>query len=93
MRQRNSNDSVNPQTFVDPQAFQVLEGQLTLEMAGETNKLIMGDLVFIPGNTTFSYWSDVRYTKMFVGAVGTGLDTKLISEAVPWDYAVFPNYF
>jgi len=66
MRQRPSNDTISRQTFADPQAFQVHEGQLTLTMAGETNNLITGDLAFIPGNTTFSYWSDVRFTKINV---------------------------
>jgi quercetin dioxygenase-like cupin family protein len=93
MRQRVANDTIACYKFTEPQTFQVLEGKLTLQMAGETNELIGGDVVFVPGNVTFSYWSTVRWTKFFVGAIGTGLDTTLLGDAESWDYAVFPNYF
>lgn len=90
---RKNATAVASQSFEGAQTFQVLEGKLSLEMAGEVNELIGGDVVFIPGNTTFRYWSTVRWTKFFVGAIGTGLDTTLIEGGEEWDYAVFPNYF
>jgi hypothetical protein len=64
---------------------------LSLEIEGETVSLIMGDLAFIPGNTTFSYWSNVAFTKfMYVSAGAKGLDQELLSKAEGWDYPVFP---
>lgn len=92
MRQKLSNETVQTQTFSEPQALQVLEGQLTLTMAGETNRLTTGDVAFIPGNITFSYWSEVLYTKLYAAAIGEGLATALVNESEDWGYAVFPSY-
>ena len=44
-------------------AFEILEGQLTVSIEGEVLSLLQGDVVFIPGNTTYEYWSGVAYTK------------------------------
>ena len=92
MRQKQSNQTIAAQAFTEPQALQVLEGELTLTMAGETNRLTTGDVAFIPGNTTFSYWSEVLYTKLYAAAIGGGLTDSLINESNEWDYAVFPSY-
>ncbi|KIW90007.1 uncharacterized protein Z519_09437 [Cladophialophora bantiana CBS 173.52] len=72
------------------QAFQVTEGQLHLEIDGETVQLIFGDLAFIPKRTCFSYWSTVGFTKMVNWAAGSGLADSLISEAEAWEYGVWP---
>lgn len=92
MRQKQSNQTITPQSFPGSHALQVLEGELTLTMAGETNRLTTGDVAFVPGNTTFSYWSEVLYTKIYAAAIGGGLTTKLINESVEWNSAVFPSY-
>lgn len=54
--------------------------------------LITGDVAFIPANTTFSYWSDVTFTKfMYVSAGAEGLDQKLLATAENWGFPVFPT--
>lgn len=79
-------------TLDDHTAFEVLEGALILEMAGETVTLIGGDVAFIPGGTAFKYHSEVAFTKfMYVGAGKETLDKQLIAGGVSWDYAVFPT--
>ncbi len=52
------------QSFKAAQAFQVLEGQLTIKIADQTVNLIYGDLIFLPPNTEFSYQSTVAWTKI-----------------------------
>ena len=76
--------------FAVDQAFQVTEGQLNLEINGETVQLIFGDLAFIPKNTAFRYWSTVGFTKMVNWAAGSGLADLLIDVGETWDYGVWP---
>ncbi|KAJ9616808.1 hypothetical protein H2200_000527 [Cladophialophora chaetospira] len=77
-------------TFGVDQAFQVTEGQLNLEINGETAQLIFGDLAFIPKNTPFTYSSTVGFTKFVNWAAGAGLADSLIAESEPWSYGVWP---
>lgn len=72
------------------QAFQVTEGQLHLEINGETAQLIFGDLGFIPKGTYFRYWSTVGFTKFVAWSPGPGLADNLIQGAEKWDYAIWP---
>lgn len=72
------------------QAFQVTEGQLTLEIEDETVQLIFGDLAFIPKGTCFKYWSKVGFTKFINWSAGFGLADSLIQGAEPWNHAVWP---
>lgn len=61
-------------------------------MLGETLGLSQGDVVFIPGNTTYSYWSEVAYTKfLHIGQGGAGLDAALIKAGKSWDSPVWPT--
>ncbi|KIX07375.1 uncharacterized protein Z518_02028 [Rhinocladiella mackenziei CBS 650.93] len=71
-------------------AFQVTEGQLSVEINGETVQMIFGDLVFIPDGTRFTYWSSVGFTKFVVWSAGPGLVECLIKDAEPWDHTVWP---
>lgn len=60
----------------------------------EKAALITGDVAFIPANTSFSYWSDVAFTKfMYVSAGANGLDQILLQNVESWDYPVFPTAF
>ncbi|EXJ62195.1 hypothetical protein A1O7_02628 [Cladophialophora yegresii CBS 114405] len=77
-------------TFAVDQAFQVTEGQLNLEINGESAQLIFGDLAFIPKNTAFTYWSNVGFTKVVNWAAGPGLAELLISDSEAWSYGVWP---
>lgn len=74
-------------------AFQLLEGALSLTIGKETVTLVGGDVAFVPGNTTFQYWSDVAFTKfMYISAGNEGLDQQLLPNATSWDFAAFPIY-
>lgn len=74
-------------------AIEVLEGSLSMTIGGQSATLIMGDVAFVPGNTSFSYWSEVGFTKfMYLGAGASGLDQQLMKSASNWSYPVFPTY-
>jgi hypothetical protein len=88
-----SNTTIPSRRFVDHMAFEVLEGALKVLLQAEEVQLLQGDVVFIPGNTSFSYWSEVAFTKfLYVGAGDRGLDVELIEKAVVWDYPTWPAY-
>ncbi|TVY75901.1 Quercetin 2,3-dioxygenase [Lachnellula suecica] len=87
-----SNVTASEQNFAGHAAFEVLEGQLMVSMEGELLSLLQGDVVFIPGNTTYTYYSLVAYTKVLHIAQGAeGLDTTLIAGATSWDSPVWPT--
>lgn len=96
MRKRRANDTIPTYSLPEPYVVQVLEGQLTVRLAGYEDTLAQGDVAFVPGNTGFSYWSEVNFVKFYVGASGSeGLDVELTkpgSGAEEWDYAVLPAY-
>jgi len=54
-----SNETANTITPKQPVAFQLEEGQLSVEVDGESAQLIQGDVLFVPGDTTFSYYATV----------------------------------
>lgn len=87
---RNNGESTDVHQFDMDQAFQVTEGQLTLEIEDETVQLIFGDLAFIPKGTCFRYWSKVGFTKFINWSAGSGLADSLIEDAEPWSHAVWP---
>ena len=92
MRAKLSNETIAFHTFDVPHMMVVLEGQLSIQMIGQTAQPIQGDIAFIPAGTAFQYWSDVAFTKILLGAAGKGLGDALIQEGEPWKYAVFPSY-
>lgn len=87
-----TNYTAESRTFEGHAAFEVLEGQLKVKMLGETVSLLQGDVVFIPGNTTYQYWSMIAFTKVLhISQGGEGLDTVLIEGAESWDSPVWPT--
>jgi quercetin dioxygenase-like cupin family protein len=88
-----SNTTIPSRRFADHMAFEILEGALMVKMQEEVVQLLQGDVVFIPGNTTFQYWSGVAFTKfLYVGAGEEGLDVELMSKGIAWDYPTWPAY-
>jgi quercetin dioxygenase-like cupin family protein len=71
-------------------AFQVLEGAVQVKLGHETVQLLQGDVVFIPGQTQFKYWSEAKF--LYVCAGDKGLDVEMMGEAVKWDYPVWPAH-
>lgn len=92
MRRRLPNERIVIQAFDRPQVFVVLEGQLMISMIDQNVSMSTGDVAFVPANTKFRYWSNVAFTKFYLGSNGPALGDKLISEAEEWDFAVFPSY-
>ncbi|CZR62862.1 related to Quercetin 2,3-dioxygenase [Phialocephala subalpina] len=89
MERVSSNATVPTRQFPGHAAFEVLEGSLQVEMLGEKVSLLQGDVVFIPGNTTYNYYSEVAYTKfLHVGQGAEGLDSVLIQGVESWDSPV-----
>jgi mannose-6-phosphate isomerase-like protein (cupin superfamily) len=74
-------------------AFVVEEGQLEVRVEGyEPVSLIDGDVVFVPGNTSFWYEAAAEFTKfMYVTGGGKGLDYDLMAHAQPWDSTFYPQ--
>lgn len=87
-----SNATAAAQSFEGHAAFEVLEGQLTVVMEGETLNLLQGDVVFIPRNTSYTYYSTVGFTKtLHISQGAEGLATSLIAGASSWNSPVWPS--
>ncbi len=73
-----------PYKHAASQSLQVVEGECTLTVAGHPAvKLQVGDLAFLPWGTSFSFASDVAYTKLYAYAAVTDcLVSALIKEGV-----------
>lgn len=86
--------STQSYTFDDAaQMFQVLEGELSLTMAGQSANMRSGDVAFIPRRVQFKYWSQAPYTKVLVAAAGgEALLDQLIQEGEEWGHALFPAF-
>ncbi|KAG6616484.1 Quercetin -dioxygenase [Phytophthora cinnamomi] len=93
MSAKASNETVNTITPKQPLAFQLEEGQLSVEVDGESAQLIQGDVLFVPTNTTFSYYATVPVTKfLYVSGGVDGFDQDLLQTSVEWEFAVYPTY-
>ncbi|KAG7382109.1 hypothetical protein PHYBOEH_010617 [Phytophthora boehmeriae] len=93
MSAKASNETVNSITPKQPLAFQIEEGQLAVEVENESALLLQGDVLFVPGNTTFSYHATVPVTKfLYVSGGADGFDYDLLQSSVEWDYAAYPTY-
>ncbi|ESZ96362.1 hypothetical protein SBOR_3245 [Sclerotinia borealis F-4128] len=88
-----SNITIPTSQFTGHAAFEIIEGMVTVELQGETLSLIQGDVVFIPGNTTYKYYSTVNFSKfLFIGAGAEAMDTQLIANGASWSSPVWPTY-
>ncbi|RII22728.1 hypothetical protein CUC08_Gglean013382 [Alternaria sp. MG1] len=80
-------------TLPDHTTMLAEEGRLVIRIQNETAVLADGDIVFIPGGTTFSYWALAAATKfMYIGAGPDGLASRLIENSIPWEFASYPQY-
>ena len=92
MRRKLVNETIACHRFDKAQAFVILEGQLMINMIGQTVSMSTGDVAFVPPSTDFQHWSDVAFAKFYLGSNGLALTDMLISGGERWDYAVFPSY-
>lgn len=89
-----SNITAVTQSYPGHAAFEVIEGQLMVSMLGETVSLLQGDVIFIPGNTSYTYYSKVAFTKVLHISQGAqGLDATLMAGAAnsSWTSPVWPT--
>lgn len=75
-------------------AFEVLEGSLQIQIADyPVATLSMGDVAFIPAQTTYRYWTEGAVTKvLYVSSGRDGVDQRLIRSGEQWDYVAFPRH-
>jgi mannose-6-phosphate isomerase-like protein (cupin superfamily) len=79
--------TITPQAL----AFLMEEGMLSVTIDQETVNLIDGDVLFVPANTSFTYYAEVPFTKfMYVSAGANGLDSQLLQNSVSWQSAFYP---
>ena len=79
--------------FPGHHALEVVDGLVGVKVDGfsEELSLSIGDVVFVPGNTTWSFWGEDAYSKVLY--IGTGKDTvdKQVSKGgKSWDSATWP---
>jgi len=87
------NVTVPVNQFWNHMGLQVLDGQLSAKVGLKTVELIEGDVLFIPANTSFQYWSEVGFTRSMHFSTGTGgLGSDLISKGKNWTSPMWPTY-
>lgn len=79
--------------FLGATGFRIDRGAMMLSVNGyPEEQMLQGDVAFIPGNTTFSYYSKIPYTKVLHMASGVnGLDSTLLKTSTPWDFPTWPT--
>jgi hypothetical protein len=92
MAAKPANTTVPLQKFTGHAGFRVEEGLMTLEVEGYAPaQLSWGDVAFIPGGTSYRYYSTVPYTKVLhFAAEANGLDSTLIAKSTAWNSPVWP---
>lgn len=74
-------------------ALEVVDGLVGVKVGGfeEVLSLSIGDVVFVPANTTWSFWGEAAYSKvLYVGQGRDTLDARLRAKGKSWDSAVWP---
>ncbi|KAI7503763.1 RmlC-like cupin [Hortaea werneckii] len=74
-------------------ALEVIDGAIGVSVEGHVEKpeLFVGDVVFIPANTSFSFWAVASFNKvLYIGQGDDTLDSRLIDQAKSWEAAVWP---
>ncbi|KAF2126739.1 quercetin 2,3-dioxygenase [Dothidotthia symphoricarpi CBS 119687] len=84
-----------PTTYTLPNhtALEIVDGLVNVSVDGfkGTFSLVIGDVLFVPGGTAFSFWGAAAYSKVMYVGVGTDtLDSRLIAGGKSWDSAMFP---
>lgn len=75
-------------------AFEVIEGVLRIQI-GEypVATLFTGDVAFIPPGISFTYYTEVAFTKvLYVSSGSHGVDSQLIKGGKSWKWVTFPRY-
>ncbi|KAH8799093.1 RmlC-like cupin domain-containing protein [Xylogone sp. PMI_703] len=87
------NVTVPVSNFANHMGLQILDGQLSVKVGWETIQLLEDDVLFIPANTSFQYWSEVGFTSFVHWSTGAGgLGSELISKGINWTSPMWPAY-
>ncbi|KAJ5295038.1 hypothetical protein N7508_009859 [Penicillium antarcticum] len=91
---RQTKDNAPTYTLPGAAAFEVLEGVLMIKIGDyPVATLFMGDVAFIPVGVSFTYYSQVAFTKVLhVSSGSNGVDSQLIQSGKSWNYPTFPQY-
>ncbi|KAJ4343532.1 hypothetical protein N0V87_000299 [Didymella glomerata] len=89
-------DGARPATYSLPghTALEIVDGLVSIDVGGfdGTTTLSVGDVVFVPANTTFSFWGESVYSKvLYVGAGEDTIDARIRKNAKEWDSATWPQ--
>ncbi|KAJ4292364.1 hypothetical protein N0V90_009025 [Kalmusia sp. IMI 367209] len=83
-----------PESYTLPghTALEVVDGLVGVRVEGfESLSLAVGDVVFVPGNTAFSFWGEVAYSKiLYVGQGRDTLDKRVMEAGREWTAVVWP---
>jgi len=74
-------------------ALEVVDGvvYVTVEGFAETLSLAIGDVVFVPAGTSFSFWGGAAFSKvLYVGQGNDTLDSRIIREGKAWNSPIWP---
>ncbi|EMD94934.1 hypothetical protein COCC4DRAFT_176256 [Bipolaris maydis ATCC 48331] len=74
-------------------ALEVVDGLIGVEVQGFYEKLSLsvGDVVFVPANTTWSFWGESAYSKvLYVGQGKDTLDARLRAIGEEWQSVLWP---
>jgi quercetin dioxygenase-like cupin family protein len=88
-------DGSEPITYSLPghTALEVVDGLVNVNVGGfeGTTTLAIGDVVFVPANTTFSFWGESAYSKvLYIGQGKDTVDARLREHAKEWESATWP---
>lgn len=81
-------------TFSGHTALEVVDGVVGVKVDGyaEELSLAIGDVVFVPANTTWSFWGEAAYSKvLYVGQGRDTIDAKLRAEGTSWNSVLWPS--
>jgi quercetin dioxygenase-like cupin family protein len=74
-------------------ALEVVDGLVGVKVQGydEMSILSVGDVVFVPANTTWSFWGEAAYSKVLYVCQGRDtLDARLRAAGISWESVVWP---
>lgn len=95
MRAANATTPLPKHKYAGHGGFRVEDGAVMLSVDGYPPTLLLyGDVAFIPGNTSYTYYAPapVSFTRILAFAAEFhGLDSTLISRGMPWNSPVWPT--
>jgi hypothetical protein len=93
MSQLSSGAQADTYSFTGHTALEVVDGQVGVSVGGYDGSvsLAIGDVVFAPANTEFSFWGEAAYSKiLYVGQGTDTLDAAFMMNATVWDSVIWP---